>query len=160
LRTSRNVSLGSAWSCQEFVDSKCPSNLVLGTTSTSTTRGVSHVQHIYKFIQANQEQHSVELMCKIFGVAWSGFYAWLKSPLSKRAEEDARLLRLIRASFDASHVIYSAPREFLDLRKAGETCSKHRMAGLLREHGLRALHGYRTRRIPVSRPSALIPNLL
>ena len=45
----------------------------------------------------------------------SGYYAWLKKPLSNRALEDARLVRLIRASFVASQGIYGAPRGFLDL---------------------------------------------
>lgn len=79
---------------------------------------------------------------------------------SDRAQEDARLLQLIRASFIASHGIYGAPRVFQDLRERGETCSKHRVARLMRENGLRALHGYRTRHIPVTKPQALIPNLL
>jgi len=126
----------------------------------STKRYGSRVRHVYKFIEANREQHSVEQMCQLLGVARSGFYAWLKSPISKRAEENVRLLRLIRASFNASHGIYGAPRVFLDLREAGESCSKHRVARLMRENGLKALHGYRTRRISVGKPSALIPNVL
>jgi putative transposase len=99
-------------------------------------------------------------MCRVLGVAQSGYYDWLKEPLSKRALEDARLLKLVRASFVASHGIYGAPRVFLDLREAGETCSKHRVARLMREHQLRALHGYRIRRMAVGKPSVLIPNLL
>src|SRR5215217_4586362 len=94
----------------------------------------------------------VDAMCRILGVAPSGYYDWLKQPLSKRAQEDARLLKLISASFVASHGIYGAPRVFLDLREAGETCSKHRVARLMREHQLRALHGYRTRRLAVGKP--------
>ena len=70
------------------------------------------------------------------------------------------MLRLIRASFTASHGIYGAPRVFLNLREAGETCSKHRVARLMRQANLRALHGYRTRRWAVGKPSVLIPNLL
>ena len=54
----------------------------------------------------------------------------------KRGQEDSRLLRLIRASFSASHGIYGAPRVFLDLREGGETCSKHRVARLMRENGI------------------------
>jgi putative transposase len=80
--------------------------------------------------------------------------------MSDRAQEDARLLRLIRASFTASQGIYGAPRVFMDLREAGEGCSKHRVARLMREHQLRARHGYRLRRWSVGRPSVLIPNLL
>jgi putative transposase len=49
---------------------------------------------------------------------------------------------------------------FLDLREAGETCSKHRVERLMRVNGLRALHGYRTRRWSVGKPSVLIPNIL
>ena len=37
-----------------------------------------------------------------------------------------RLLRLIRASYPASYGVYRARRVFLDLREAGETCSRHR----------------------------------
>src|SRR5215471_1607120 len=99
-------------------------------------------------------------MCKVLDVFPSGYYKWLQRPISDHALEDLRLLRLIRASFTASHGIYGAPRVFLDLREAGETCSKHRVARLMRENHLRALHGYRTRRIAVGKPSALIPNLL
>lgn len=93
-------------------------------------------------------------------MAPSGYYAWLQQPISNRAQEDARLLRLIRASFVASHGIYGAPRVFLDLREAGETCSKHRVARLMRQARLRALPRYRIRRWTVGKPSVLIPNLL
>jgi putative transposase len=99
-------------------------------------------------------------MCRLLGVAPSGYYAWLQEPVSNRAQDDARLLRLIRASFTASHGIYGAPRVFLDLREAGETCSKHRVARLMRVNKIRALHGYRTRHYTASKPSALIPNLV
>jgi Integrase core domain/HTH-like domain len=100
------------------------------------------------------------MMCRVLEVAVSGYYDWLKQPISNRAQEDARLLRLIRAPFVASHGIYGAPRVFLDLREAGETCSKHRVARLMRSANLRALHGYRIRRWAVGKPSVLIPNLL
>jgi putative transposase len=48
----------------------------------------------------------------------------------------------------------------LDLREHGQTCSKHRLARLMRENGLRAPHGYRTRHIPAAKPQALIPTVL
>jgi len=115
---------------------------------------------MYEFIKGHQEQYSVQMMCHLLGVARSGYYAWLNEPTSNRAREDARLLRLIHASFVASHGIYGAPRVFLDLREAGETCSKHRVARLMRENNLRARHGYRTRRWSVGKPTTLIPNLL
>jgi putative transposase len=118
------------------------------------------VRSAYEFIKAHRKHYSVQMMCRVLEVAPSGYYAWLQQPLSNHAQEDARLLRLIRASFTASHGIYGAPRVFLDLREAGETCSKHRVARLMREANLRALHGYRMRRWSVGKPSVLVPNLL
>jgi putative transposase len=99
-------------------------------------------------------------MCRILGVAPSGYYEWLTHPISNRAQEDARLLPLIRASFTASQGIYGAKRVFLDLREAGETCSQHRVARLMRVNQLCALHGHRMRRWSVGKPAVLIPNLL
>lgn len=79
---------------------------------------------------------------------------------SERESEDTRLLVLIRASFAASHGIYGAPRVFLDLREAGETCGKHRVARLMRINKIRAVRGYGTRRYSVTKPPASIPNVL
>jgi putative transposase len=103
------------------------------------------VRATYEFIRAHRGTYNVQALCRVLDVAPSGYYAWLQQPPSKRAQEDARLLRLIRASFIASQGIYGAPRVFLDLREAGETCSKHRGMRFMRENRLRALHGYRIR---------------
>lgn len=124
------------------------------------TKAQSKARRAYKFIEANRSRFSVAAMCRLLGVARAGYYAWLERPISDRAQEDARLLRLIRASFVASHGIYGAPRILLDLRERGETCSKHRVERLMRENGLRALHGYRIKHLPAPKPAALIPNLL
>ena len=126
----------------------------------STRMSGGCVRATYEFIKAHRATFSVQTLCRVLDVAPSGYDAWLKQPRSNRAKEDARLLRLIRASFIASQGIYGAPRVFLDLREAGETCSKHRVARLMRENRLRALHGYRTRRWSVGKPAVLIPNLL
>ena len=71
----------------------------------STRLSAGRVRGTYEFIKAHRHQYSVEAMCRVLEVAVSGYYEWLKQPVSKRAQEDARLLRLIRASFIASHGI-------------------------------------------------------
>src|SRR4030095_2290855 len=118
------------------------------------------VRSAYAFINAHRDRYSVQMMCRVLEVAQSGYYDWLKQPVSNHAQEGARLLRLIRASFVASHGIYGAPRVFLDLREAGETCSKHRVARLMRINGIRAAYGYGAQRHSATKPSALIPNSL
>jgi putative transposase len=119
-----------------------------------------NARRAYEFIRAHRREYPVQTMCQILDVAPSGYYEWLQKPLSDRAVEDARLLTLIRASYKASHGIYGAPRIFLDLREAGETCSKHRVERIMRVNKIMALHGYRTRHYSVGKPSVLIPNLV
>ncbi len=126
----------------------------------STKLSAGRVRSTYEFIKTNRNSYRVQAMCRVLGVAPSGYYEWITHPISDRAREDARLLCLIQASFTASQGIYGAPRVFLDLREARETCSKHRVARLMRVNRLRALHGYRTRRWSVGKPAVLIPNLL
>jgi putative transposase len=124
------------------------------------SRAGRSVRRKYEFIKANQKKYDTRMMCRLLGVARSGYYVWLRKPNSDRELEDKRLLRLIRASFEASQGVYGAPRVFLDLREAGETCSKHRVARLMRENGIRAQPGYRTRRYVAGKPAELIPDLV
>ncbi len=99
----------------------------------SSQISAGRVRALYEFIKEHRRQYRVRMMCRVLGLAPSGYYEWLHKPISNRAQKDARLLRLIRASFTASQGIYGAPRVFLDLREAGETCSKHRVARLMRQ---------------------------
>jgi len=99
-------------------------------------------------------------MCRVLNVARSGFYAWLCKPLSDRAIEDQRLLVQIRASYVASSGVYGSPRIFLDLREAGETCGRHRIARIMRANKIKALRGYKAPRMIAGRPSIIAPNRL
>jgi putative transposase len=126
----------------------------------ATKASTGRVRLLYKFIELHKHHYPVQVMREVLKVAPSGYCQWRHRPLSDRAMEDARLLRLIRKSFVASHGIYGAPRVFQDLREAGETCSKHRVGRLMRENNLRATHGYRTRRISAGQIPAPLPNLL
>jgi putative transposase len=56
------------------------------------------VRATYEFIKAHRGEYSVQMLCRVLEVTPSGYYEWLHQPLSNRAMEDARLLRLIRAS--------------------------------------------------------------
>ena len=95
-------------------------------------------------------------MCRVLGIARAGFYQWLHKPLSDRAIEDQRLLTLIRNSYTASGGVYGAPRVFGDLREAGESCGKHRVARIMRRQKIRAIRG--TKRhgtLPAGRRSSI-----
>ena len=49
---------------------------------------------------------------------------------------------------------------FLDLREAGETCSKHRVARLMRVNKIQALHGYRIRHYSTGKSAVIAPDLV
>ncbi len=126
----------------------------------SNRRRSQSIRRKYAFIKAHRGEYDTAVMCRLLDVSRSGFYQWLRNPLSDRALEDQRLLGLIRAAYTASHGVYGAPRIFLDLREAGETCSKHRVARIMRTHHIKALHGYRTPRYTRGHTSLLMPNTL
>jgi putative transposase len=89
----------------------------------ATKPRIKRVRALYAFIREQCGTRRVQTLCRVLDVAPSGYYAWLKKPLSRDASEDARLLRLIRASFVASQGIYGAPRVFLDLRDPMKTAA-------------------------------------
>ena len=113
----------------------------------STRRRSQGIRVKYAFIKAHRREFDTAAMCRLLDVSRSGFYDWLRQPLSDRAVEDQRLLGLIRAAYTASHGIYGAPRIVLDLREAGETCSNHRVARIMRANHIQARHGYRPPRV-------------
>ena len=75
-------------------------------------------------------------MCRVLDVSSSGYYAWVKRPLSARAVTDAALIAEIRAAHAASKDTYGAPRLQIDLADAGIRVSRKRIARLMRERRL------------------------
>lgn len=114
----------------------------------------------YAFIFDHKHIYSIERLCKLFGVARSGFYKWLGKPFSDRHYEDLRLLDLIKESYQASGQIYGSPRIFMDLRELGESCGIHRVAKIMRNYKIKAVRGYKQPRHKYSAPSRISPNQL
>lgn len=96
------------------------------------------VQEKYMFIKSLLTLYPVRLMCKALRIQRSGFYAWMKQPMPDRAKEDSRLPGLIKQSWLESGCVYGYRKVKSDLRDLRETCSKHRVARLMKRDGLRA----------------------
>jgi len=99
-------------------------------------------------------------MCRVFKLHPSGFYAWLEKPLSARAIEDQRLLKLIKRFYIASGATYGSPWIYRDLRESGETCSVHRVAKIMRQNKLKAQIGYKRRYIKGGKTATIAENIL
>ncbi|CAH1387561.1 transposase [Candidatus Nitrotoga sp. M5] len=115
----------------------------------------------YAFIADHRPLFSVRTMCRCLRIHPSGFYAWLRKPLSRRAREDARQTELIRDAWQASGKVYGYRKLHDDLLDQGETCCPNRVARLARLVGIKAQIGYKRR--PVSyggKPSKVVDNRL
>ncbi len=99
----------------------------------------------FAFVEKHAEQFDVETMCRVLEVSRSGYYAWRRRPLSRRAREDRQLLPKIRAIHERWRQSYGSPRIYRELKDNGVACGKHRVARLMREAGLRAKHKRRFR---------------
>jgi putative transposase len=99
----------------------------------------------YAFIRAPQTEFGVRAMCRVLRVHFSGFYAWLKEPLSRRALEDVRQTDLIRQAWSDSGKVYGYRKLADDLRDQGEQVSENRVARLASLAGILAQVGYKRR---------------
>lgn len=86
-----------------------------------------------------RQWYPVGLLCRVFGVWPSGYYAWLTTE-SKRARSDALLLADIKRIHLEHKSRYGSPRIYRQLRTEGKTCSKPRVERLMRDNGILARH--------------------
>lgn len=82
--------------------------------------------------------HDVRVMCRLYGVSRSGYYAWRQRPLSERAQADAQLLKEIRQVYEQHEGIYGSPRVHVELRERGRRVGEKRIARLMQADRLKA----------------------
>ena len=77
-------------------------------------------------------------MCRLYGVTRAGFYAWRSRERSERERQNETLTSEIRAVHAESRGTYGSPRVHQVLRHRGHRVGKHRVARLMRRHGIKA----------------------
>ena len=82
------------------------------------------------------EQQEVAKSCRVLEVSPSGYYEWLKRPLSQRKTEDERIWQKIKLHWEGSRKIYGSPRIYQKLKAEGETCGENKVIRLMRENGI------------------------
>jgi len=110
---------------------------------------------------AQEVAFPVETMCRVLGVARSGFYAWKKRPKPARAKSDAQLAVQVAAAHHRSRRTYGSPRVHRELRAQGVRVGKKRIERLMRENGIQGRAKRRFKRTTDSKHGGPIaPNIL
>ena len=92
----------------------------------------------YGAIQEHDRRDPIRLMCRALAVSPAGYYAWRSRPESHRAVSARTLLSAIRVIHQESRETYGSPSIWDALLKQGHGVGEHRVARLMRQHGIRA----------------------
>lgn len=74
----------------------------------------------------------IGIMATVLGVSKSGYYQFLKAQLSSRSQANQLLIEKIKEIHRNSHETYGSPRIHAELLGRGESCSRQRVARLMR----------------------------
>jgi transposase InsO family protein len=77
-------------------------------------------------------------MCRVYGVTRAGYYGWRSRERSERERQNEALANRIRAVHAESRGTYGSPRVHRALQSEGRCVGKHRVARLMRAHGIKA----------------------
>ena len=103
----------------------------------------------------------VRPMCPILKVHHSGFYAWLKEPVSKKTKDDNRLIGLLKEAWLESGQVYGYRKLHDDMRSLGESCSPNKIARLTSLASIKAQIGYKRKAgFYGGKPAVVAPNHL
>ena len=92
----------------------------------------------YAMIKANSAMFSVGMMCRMMSVSRGGYYSWRDRPLSDTTQANQLLANDIKRIFDDEKGRPGSPRITQRLHDEGKSAGRHRVAKIMRSHGLRA----------------------
>lgn len=115
----------------------------------------------YQFMKDHKDEFRVERMSKVFKVSRSGYYDFIVRKPSNRVQENGRLLDKIKDSYQNSRKTYGSPRICSELRANGETCSRKRIARIMKKYDMAAKMKKRFKVTTKANPNEIpAPNLL
>ncbi|MBP6082791.1 MAG: IS3 family transposase [Providencia sp.] len=114
----------------------------------------------YAFIKANQHVWPIRRMCKTFSIHPSGYYAWLKHPVSKQEKRRHYIRGFIKQFWLESGGVYGYRKIYSDLREEGMTCGINQVHRLMKQEGIQSQRGYRKPRPKVGTENVIVANRL
>lgn len=105
----------------------------------------------------HKTEHKIKTMCRVLEVSRNGYYSWQRRGVSKREQMDDWLYMKIQDIFYSSGKRYGSPRIAAELRAKGIRTSRHRVAKIMREHGLKSQMYRRKYRIHTTNSKHRLP---
>ena len=103
----------------------------------------------------------IEKMCDVLKISTSGYYNWIKQPISNRKKKNIKLLEDIKQIYLISRGTYGSPRITKELNMKGISVSQKTVARLMRENNIRSRVKRRFRITTDSKHKhSISPNLL
>ena len=87
-------------------------------------------------MQEHAEKYSIGKMAKLFQVSVRGFYSYKNRTISSREKENQKLFEQIEQIYQEGRGVYGSPRIHGRLVKRGISCSRKRVARIMKSHGI------------------------
>lgn len=115
----------------------------------------------FQFMKDHRNEFKIERMSSVFKVSKSGYYKFIVRKPSVREQENNRLLGKITECYQGSRRTYGSPRIFSALKASGETCSRKRIAKIMRAYSIVAKMKKKFKITTKANPNEIAaPNLL
>lgn len=97
----------------------------------------------YRFVETCHNKYSIGRMCLMLGISRSGYYAWKNRETSPREQSNQALIDHIRRVYKKYRKSYGSPRVHAQLKKEGISCTRKRVARLMRQDGMKCQRKHR-----------------
>jgi len=92
----------------------------------------------FTWIEQHREEFELPILCDTLKVSRSGYYAWLKRPVSPRQKRREELTERIRKVHEDSRCTYGSPRVHAELADRQVKVCVNTVAGLMKQAGLQS----------------------
>lgn len=99
------------------------------------------------FINEHKHMWPIRLMCKVFDVHPSGYYAWVQRPEREPTDEERALLKAMRAIHTNQKHTVGSRRMVEELRREHMHIGRHKARRLMREDGMHVKRTPRFKRV-------------
>jgi putative transposase len=93
----------------------------------------------FAWMKEHCQTFGVEVTCDVLGVSTSGYYAWLKRPVSRRRQRREQLAGKVIEAHRLSRCTYGSPRVHQELLCSGEKVCRNTVAKIMREQQIRSV---------------------